>query len=70
MANHILNLQREVSELRARESATIEALADFRAHLASAKFSGADADGTRKDWIATSDVNSRLPDLVSLLTID
>jgi len=32
-----------------------DAAADFRAHLAGAKFQGFEEDGDRKDWIAVAD---------------
>jgi hypothetical protein len=38
----------------------------MRMHLLSAKFSGIDTDGDRKDWIATSDVLRFIEELRSI----
>jgi len=53
--NHIKRLQDENARMRAA-LATLNTNADiFLAHLHSAKFTG-EANGERKDWIATGDV--------------
>lgn len=39
-------------------------ISDFRAHLASEEFTGAE-DGDRKDWISTADVDRWLAGLLS-----
>lgn len=54
--NYIKQLQQRVAGLEARADNTRDAIQDFRIYLNSPKFTGLDTDGTRKDWIATSDV--------------
>ena len=60
MANYIQTLQQTVAE----QATVIEQLADWRTAcqimLQLNKFNGVDADGTRKDWIATGDVSRLL----------
>jgi len=54
--NHIHRLQQTIVD-RDNELAEIRAhILAFKAHLQSEKFIGTEADGSRKDWIATSDV--------------
>lgn len=65
--NHIQRLTQERTELLTNRHIAIEDLQEFRAHLLSAKFQGVDADGDRKDWIATSDVLARLSSVLSTL---
>jgi len=56
--NHILSLQAKNAALQAK-LVEVETLArDMRSHLAGDKFQGVDLDGSRKDWIATGDVNN------------
>ena len=54
--NYISQLQNENKELKAKINNTKEAFTTFRAHLHSAKFTGSESDGSRKDWISTGDV--------------
>ena len=58
--NYIARLQAELATAEAALKAKAEALQEFRVHLAGDKFAGVEADGSRKDWIATSDVNAWL----------
>jgi len=53
--NYISRLQAEVASLEQEVRAMRDAAADFRAHLAGAKFQGFEEDGDRKDWIAVAD---------------
>jgi hypothetical protein len=54
--NHIVRLQTDLAAAQAEITAKADAIQEFRIHLAGIKFAGVDADGSRKDWIATSDV--------------
>ncbi len=54
--NHIVRLQTDLAAAQAQITAKADAIQEFRIHLAGSKFAGVDADGSRKDWIATSDV--------------
>ena len=54
--NYIARLQADLARAHAALAAKAERIQEFRIHLASDKFAGTDADGSRKDWIATSDV--------------
>ena len=56
--NYIARLQGELATAEATLKAKTEAIQEFRVHLAGDKFAGTEADGSRKDWIATSDVNA------------
>ena len=58
--NHIAQLQADLAAANAALEAKAEAIQEFRVHLAGDKFAGTEADGSRKDWIATSDVNAWL----------
>ena len=58
--NHIVRLQTDLAAAQAEIAAKSDAIQEFRIHLAGSKFAGADADGSRKDWIATSDVDAWL----------
>jgi len=58
--NYIARLQAELATAEAALLAKAEAIQDFRVHLAGDKFVGMEADGSRKDWIATSDMNAWL----------
>lgn len=64
---YINQLQAENAELRAKLEAAQQRVTDFMVHLGSPKFTGTDADGSRKDWIATSDVQSWLQEQRSAL---
>jgi hypothetical protein len=54
--NHIVRLQTDLAAAQAEIEAKADAIQEFRIHLAGSKFAGVDSDGSRKDWIATSDV--------------
>jgi hypothetical protein len=58
--NYIARLQAELAAAEAALEAKAEAIQEFRVHLAGDKFAGTETDGSRKDWIATSDVNAWL----------
>jgi len=58
--NHITRLQSKLAAAQTSAAATAEAVQEFRVHLASGKFAGTDADGGRRDWIATADVTAWL----------
>ena len=63
--NYIKHLQRENEEAKRRLDALTEQCQEFRAFLLTPKFVGVDADGERKDWIATTDVDAMLQKLHS-----
>ena len=63
--NYIARLQADLAVARATLSAKAEAIQEFRVHLAGDKFSGTDADGDRKDWIAIGDVHAWLARIVA-----
>lgn len=54
--NHILKLQEENREQKAKLEKVGEEINQFIIHLNSAKFTGTESDGARKDWISTADV--------------
>ncbi len=54
--NYITRLQEELTNERARLAATRDAIGNLRLHLQGEKFQGYEADGSRRDWIATGDV--------------
>jgi hypothetical protein len=56
MANYIARLREQNASLEADDKALRERAQEFRVHLAGPKFSGTEHDGSRKDWIATADV--------------
>jgi len=58
--NHIARLQADLDAARTAATATDEVIQEFRVHLAGDKFAGTDADGSRRDWIATADVHAWL----------
>ena len=62
--NHIVRLQTDLADANAIGAATADAIQAFRVHLASGKFSGVDPDGSRRDWIAVSEVRAWL-DLIA-----
>ncbi len=55
--NDIHPLQAEFTEAHDQLAAIHDEIRQFRIHLASDKFCGYEADGGRKDWIATADVH-------------
>lgn len=56
--NFIHKLQQENAILVASLAELEAEIIRFRAHLAGPKFQGVDADGARRDWIATDDVDA------------
>ena len=54
--NYIIRLQGEAISAQAKNVATEQAIQAFRMHLQGEKFQGFEPDGSRKDWIAVSDV--------------
>ena len=56
MSNYIARLREQVTTLEADDKALRERAQEFRVHLAGPKFSGTETDGSRKDYIATADV--------------
>lgn len=65
--NHIKKLQQDNQELQDQINAAREELKQFRIHLRSSKFTGTSQDGSRLDWISTSDVETRLEHITSAL---
>ncbi len=58
--NYIARLQAELAAAQAELAAKAEAIQAFRVHLAADKFAGTEPDGSRKDWIAVTDVKAWL----------
>ena len=58
--NFIQRLQAENAALKACIDGIADNILQFRMHLCSPKFQGTEPDGSRRDWIATSDVEARL----------
>lgn len=54
--NHIHALKMENAGLRAQRDNLLQSFQAFRCFLRSAKFSGEESNGERKDWIATADL--------------
>jgi hypothetical protein len=54
--NYIARLQGEAAAAHATVTAKDQAIQAFSVHLHSDKFKGFEPDGSRKDWIAVSDV--------------
>lgn len=54
--NYIKALQARNAELENKLAQANASLGYLMIHLNSAKFTGVDSDGARKDWIATGDV--------------
>ena len=63
--NYILRLQRESEQKDARIAQLESGLRELQVHLDLPKFNGVDADGSRKDWIATGDVNRMILEILS-----
>ena len=53
-------LRRELLEEQAHRQALENGIRALMTHIAGAKFRGEDTDGSRRDWIATIDVDRRL----------
>lgn len=54
--NYIKRLEAENAEKAERIAALEQELSNFRMHIDGPKFRGVEADGSRRDWIATADV--------------
>ena len=65
--NYIHRLQDENREKQERIEDIERQLREFQIHIASPKFTGTESDGSRRDWIATGDVNTRLMEILSTL---
>lgn len=61
--NYIKRLEADNADLRKRIENTVNDLNAFRAFLRSAKFTGTESDGSRKDWISTGDADNHLSNL-------
>ena len=68
--NYIKKLENKVFDRGSIILAADQEIREFMAHLNSAKFQGEDFDGSRKDWISTNDVRSRIQTILSLLSIE
>ncbi len=53
-------LRRELLEEQAHRQALENGIRELMTHIAGAKFRGEETDGSRRDWIATIDVDRRL----------
>lgn len=60
---YINRLQEENAELRNKLVEVNKSLTDFLVFLSADKFKGVESDGSRKDWIATTDVKLRLQEI-------
>ena len=58
--NYIKRLERENAEKAVEITRLVQELRDFDTHCNTAKFKGVEEDGSRRDWIATGDVHSRI----------
>lgn len=65
--NYIHRLQDENAAKQARIDELERRLRGFLVHLQSPKFRGTDPDGSRRDWIATGDVNTRIGEILTTL---
>jgi hypothetical protein len=63
--NYIASLKSDLAATRAQLDQVVELAREFRTHLASDKFTGFDHEGSRRDWIATRDVDGRLLAILS-----
>ena len=63
--NYIKRLQATNETLATELERVQKEVGDFINFLQTAKFTGADLDGGRKDWIATADTIGRLRSIVS-----
>lgn len=68
--NYIKELENTIYDRGSIILAADQEIRDFMAHLNSAKFQGEDLDGSRKDWILTNDIRSRLQTILNLLSIE
>lgn len=58
--NYINKLQAENEILRESLAAADERIVEILAYFATEKFKGCDFDGSRKDWVSTSEANQLL----------
>ena len=58
--NYIKKLEAENAAKTAEIARLEQELRDFDTHCNGPKFQGTDPDGSRRDWIATGDVHSRI----------
>lgn len=65
--NYIKKLQQELNDLQTNNTNAETLIQEFRQHIRSDKFIGTDLDGSRKDWISTSDVEIRLQNILDSL---
>ena len=54
--NYINQMKADIDRLNEEDNARAARIREFRAHLLSAKFHPIQQDGSRGDWISTSDV--------------
>lgn len=54
--NYIHQMKADIDRLNKEDNARAERIQEFRDHLLSPKFYPIQQDGSRGDWIATSDV--------------
>ena len=66
--NYIKQLQAELAAKQATLDRAVANVDAFRRFLSGPKFTGTDPDGSRKDWIATSDMFAWLSEQRSTLT--
>ena len=64
--NYIKQLQAENREAKRRLQEVQDLCQQYRAELLSPKFTGVDLDGSRKDYMGTSDLDTRLQAIHSL----
>lgn len=62
-------LQEQNNVLRGIIAMTEAQILDFKQELYGPKFNGVDADGSRKDWMATADIQRRLTEIQRTLTL-
>jgi len=63
--NFIKSLQEEIRELKEKREITQTNLRDVLGFLCSAKFTGTESNGERKDWIATGDVDRMIREIIA-----
>lgn len=61
--NYIKQLQADLNEANSKLEGVRTQLREFSAFLSGPKFTGTDPDGSRKDWIATADVQRVITEL-------
>jgi len=63
--NHIARLQTNLAAAQSEITAKSAVAQEFRVHPLGDKFSGTDADGSRRDWIAVADVQAWMSRLLA-----